>query len=159
MYSPTPAEAARSLDLGFTPGSSTGRYDPSAPWVWTARMLSLCPSAAVTEASLNVSLPPPKTPRIFFPGTPPMTPVTAAPLAITTTSPSRRSSLTVKRKGRPSSAVSGMSSASMILKGVPSLIVTTAPGEVLELPDGDGLGCEGGTGVLAAELAADAGDG
>src|SRR6202140_1513328 len=65
-------------------------------------------------------------PRIFLPGRSTIAPVTDAPLAITTPSPTLRSCAAVKRSGCPSSVLSGIASERTMLKGVPSSRDTVA---------------------------------
>src|SRR5579872_4926780 len=73
-------------------------------------------------------------------------PLTAAPLAITTRSPTRTSFATVKRTGVPSSAFCGISSAKLMIKGMPSVSVTAT----IELDAVAGAGAGVGVGALAA---------
>src|SRR5690349_12003159 len=69
-----------------------------------------------------------------------MAPVTAAPFAITTRSPTLTSRATVKCTGLPSSAVCGMSSAKLIVKGTPSVKVTATMEPDAETGVGVGFG-------------------
>src|SRR5690349_24060792 len=89
-----------------------------------------------------------------------MAPVTAAPFAITTRSPTLTSRATVKCTGLPSSAVCGMSSAKLIVKGTPSVKVTATREPEAETGVGTGAGADAGgadAGVVGTVVAAGVG--